>query len=131
VNDVGSHSRPPPHGANKAPASANLNVLVGGIVAGRRTGVKRPKCASIEAGLGALRDRLQGRCEVNGFGNTYRFGGQPENQDDSLMENNEATDFHKSFPDVTTSNSLFSELIPAYLEYVRVELGRARITVAR
>lgn len=27
------------------------------------------------------------------------------------MENNEATDFRKSFPDVTTSSSLFSELI--------------------
>jgi site-specific recombinase XerC len=47
------------------------------------------------------------------------------------MEKNEATDSHKSPPSAVTSGSLFSELVPAYLEHVRVEHGRPPITVER
>lgn len=47
------------------------------------------------------------------------------------MENNEASASNQHQPEVVTSSSLFSELIAAYLEYVRVEQGRPPITVER
>jgi hypothetical protein len=47
------------------------------------------------------------------------------------MENNEVTGFQKTSQDITASNSLFSELVPAYLEYVRVEQGRPPVTIER
>lgn len=47
------------------------------------------------------------------------------------MENNEASASNQHQSEVATSSSLFSELIPAYLEYVRVEQGRPPITVER
>src|SRR5438094_7746553 len=47
------------------------------------------------------------------------------------MENSEASASNQRQPEVVTSSSLFSELIPAYLEYVRVEQGRPPITIER
>ena len=47
------------------------------------------------------------------------------------MENNEASASNQHQPEVVTSSSLFSELIAAYLEYVRVEQSRPPITVER
>jgi site-specific recombinase XerC len=47
------------------------------------------------------------------------------------MEQNEVTGFQKTSQDITASNSLFSELVPAYLEYVRVEQGRPPVTIER
>jgi len=49
------------------------------------------------------------------------------------MENDVANDSHKSAvpTEVATSSSLVSELIPTYLEYVRVEQDRAVVTIDR
>src|SRR5438445_6123903 len=47
------------------------------------------------------------------------------------MEENEASTFNQHETEVGTSSSLFSELIPAYLEYVRIEHGRPAITIER
>ncbi len=49
------------------------------------------------------------------------------------MEENEATGLGEVFVsgDAATSTSPFSALIPAYLEYVRVEQGRPPITIER
>jgi hypothetical protein len=49
------------------------------------------------------------------------------------MEQNEVSESSKlpNPTDLGTSNSLFSKLIPAYLEYVRVEQDRAVVTVDR
>jgi site-specific recombinase XerC len=47
------------------------------------------------------------------------------------MRNNEASASNQHPPEVVTIGVLFSELIAAYLEYVRVEHGRPPITVER
>jgi integrase/recombinase XerD len=47
------------------------------------------------------------------------------------MEDNEAHDEPPVLADAVTSNSLVSELIPAYLEHVRVEQGRVPVTIER
>jgi len=60
-----------------------------------------------------------------------RLGDYPETQHDSLMENNEASDSNQHQPEIATSDVLVSELIPAYLEYVRVEQVRPPITIER
>jgi hypothetical protein len=49
------------------------------------------------------------------------------------MEQNEVRESSKlqNQTDLGTSSSLYSKLIPPYLEYVRVELDRAVVTVER
>jgi hypothetical protein len=64
-------------------------------------------------------------------GRMFRLGAALGNGHHDLMEQNEVSEASKLLnqTDLGTSNSPVSKLIPAYLEYVRVEQDRATITV--
>ena len=70
---------------------------------------------------------------VAGSGRMSRLGAAHGSGHHDLMEQIEVSESSKlpNQTDLGTSNSLVSELIPAYLEYVRVERDRAVVTVER